>query len=97
MRLISLRHRKHGQPTDAAPPHPQPFLVLTGRSPSPGHAAGGEVPLPGRGGPAAGPGPTSRCFGTPEIGRAVGAWRGSGSELNAIAIIAINKKDSVLW
>lgn len=96
MRLISLRHRKHGQPTDAAPP-PQPFLVLTGRNPSPGHAAGGEVPLPGPGGPAAGPGPTSRCFGTPEIGRAVGAWRGSGSELNAIAIIAINKKDSVLW
>lgn len=84
MRLISLRHRKHGQPTDAAPP-PQPFLVLTGRNPSPGHAAGGEVPLPGPGGPAAGPGPTSRCFGTPgdRPGGGSMARLGLGAELNS--------------
>ncbi|XP_046797920.1 transcription initiation factor TFIID subunit 4-like isoform X1 [Gallus gallus] len=93
--------REGSAPSPRATPHP----FIAGRRSNeadfaqtpPGHAAGGEVPLPGRGGPAAGPGPTSRCFGTPEIGRAVGAWRGSGSELNAIAIIAINKKDSVLW
>lgn len=33
MRLISLRHRKHGQPTDAAPPR-SPFWSSRGEAPA---------------------------------------------------------------